>query len=231
MLMRYKSGLALILLVSVVVGSVVAAPSKSEPEDNNASIADRLVEFEDSLEHLEKENARLRGEIDDIVRQCNERFENLNDNDDSTHKLLTDGFKSRLAIEQLVLEIAGCQTQSSVLVNWLVGGAYARDTDASWYRRAKEVFEKSEKNMHKSKEILDAEMKPYQGVKHKERVETHHIATINGAVERWYINRSYWPAFDLSDIGADKDYFPGGIPRSPVDGHSYSLDPATHRVR
>lgn len=64
----------------------------------------------------------------------------------------------------------------------------------------------------------------------KQRVRDHHKATINAAVERFYIDNSTWPAPDLSDIGADPNYFPEGIPTNPVDGTSYSLNTTTHRV-
>jgi prepilin-type N-terminal cleavage/methylation domain-containing protein len=64
----------------------------------------------------------------------------------------------------------------------------------------------------------------------KTQVDSHNKATINSAVERWYIETSAWPANDLSDIGADTDYFPSGVPSNPVDGSAYALDPTTHRV-
>jgi len=64
----------------------------------------------------------------------------------------------------------------------------------------------------------------------KERVSAHHKATINAAVERWYIDKNTWPATDLSDIGADVDYFPDGIPTNPIDGSAYTLNATTHRV-
>ena len=55
-------------------------------------------------------------------------------------------------------------------------------------------------------------------------------AEINSAVERWYFEKGVWPANDLSDIGADDDYFPDGIPTNPVDASSYTLDGTSHRV-
>jgi len=64
----------------------------------------------------------------------------------------------------------------------------------------------------------------------KQRVSEHHKATINAAVERWYIDNNSWPATDLSDIAADPDYFPEGIPTNPVDGSAYTLNATTHRV-
>ncbi len=64
----------------------------------------------------------------------------------------------------------------------------------------------------------------------KTKINSHNKATINAAVERWYIDKSAWPAKSLSDIGADVNYFPGGIPTNPINGSAYTLDPTTHRV-
>ena len=55
-------------------------------------------------------------------------------------------------------------------------------------------------------------------------------ANINTQVERWYFEKGSWPANDLSDIGADNDYFPDGIPTCPVCDGAYTLDAGTHRV-
>ena len=55
-------------------------------------------------------------------------------------------------------------------------------------------------------------------------------AVINTAVERWYFENGAWPADDLSDIGADPDFFPDGLPVCPVDGSDYTLNGTTHRV-
>lgn len=52
---------------------------------------------------------------------------------------------------------------------------------------------------------------------------------INKTVERWYAEHGAWPASDLSDIGSDVDYFPGGIPECPFN-RAYGLDPLTRRV-
>lgn len=64
----------------------------------------------------------------------------------------------------------------------------------------------------------------------KERVRDHHKATINAAVERWYLDKNSWPANNLSNIGADVNYFPEGIPVNPVSGVTYRLNSTTHRV-
>ena len=64
----------------------------------------------------------------------------------------------------------------------------------------------------------------------KQKVRDHQKATLNATVERWYIDKNSWPALDLSDIAADVNYFPEGIPANPVDGSAYALDATTHRV-
>ena len=64
----------------------------------------------------------------------------------------------------------------------------------------------------------------------KTKVRDHHKSTINAAVEQYYVDTSTWPAADLSDIGANANYFPQGIPTNPVDGSTYSLNATTHRV-
>ena len=50
----------------------------------------------------------------------------------------------------------------------------------------------------------------------KKRACFQNKAIINDQVERWHFEKGYWPADDLSDIGADPAYFPNGIPRCPV---------------
>jgi prepilin-type N-terminal cleavage/methylation domain-containing protein len=57
------------------------------------------------------------------------------------------------------------------------------------------------------------------------------IAEINSAVERWYFEKGSWPANNLSDIGADTNYFPEGLPKNPVSGAAYTLDGTSHRAQ
>jgi general secretion pathway protein G len=64
----------------------------------------------------------------------------------------------------------------------------------------------------------------------KTKVNSHNKATINAAVERWYIEKGAWPANNLSDIGADTNYFPDSVPVNPTNGAAYTLNAATHRV-
>ena len=65
----------------------------------------------------------------------------------------------------------------------------------------------------------------------KQNVDKQNRAEINSAVERWYFEKGTWPRNNLSDIAADANYFPEGIPKNPVDGTSYRLDGTTHRVQ
>jgi prepilin-type N-terminal cleavage/methylation domain-containing protein len=65
----------------------------------------------------------------------------------------------------------------------------------------------------------------------KQKVNAHNKATINAAVERWYIEKGAWPANNLSDIGVDANYFPDGVPTNPVNGSAYTLNATTHRVQ
>lgn len=64
----------------------------------------------------------------------------------------------------------------------------------------------------------------------RQKVNAHNKATINAAVERWYIETGSWPANNLSDIGNDKNYFPDGLPTNPISGSAYTLNSKTHRV-
>jgi prepilin-type N-terminal cleavage/methylation domain-containing protein len=49
-------------------------------------------------------------------------------------------------------------------------------------------------------------------------------------VRLWLRTKGAWPAANLSDIGADTNFFPRGVPRCPVDGSDYTLDTTTHTV-
>ena len=49
-------------------------------------------------------------------------------------------------------------------------------------------------------------------------------------VQLWYRDIGTWPATNLSDIGGDPGYFPEGLPKCPVDGTAYTMDPVTHRI-
>ncbi len=55
-------------------------------------------------------------------------------------------------------------------------------------------------------------------------------AVINTAVEKYYFDTGSWPLPALTDIGADVNSFPDGIPVCPVDGTAYALDAITNRI-
>ena len=59
---------------------------------------------------------------------------------------------------------------------------------------------------------------------------SHNVSEINSAIERWYIDKNTWPATNLSDLAADPNYFPGGIPTCPMTGSGYSINATTKRV-
>ena len=64
----------------------------------------------------------------------------------------------------------------------------------------------------------------------KEKTCYHNRAEINITVEQYYLHTGTWPATNLSDIGADPNYFPDGLPTCPVSGAPYRIDGTTHRV-
>lgn len=43
-------------------------------------------------------------------------------------------------------------------------------------------------------------------------------------VKLWHRDQGSYPAADLSDIGSNAAYFPGGVPVCPVDGAAYTID-------
>ncbi len=58
----------------------------------------------------------------------------------------------------------------------------------------------------------------------KTNAHKQNISEINSAVERWYFQKGSWPANNLSDIGADPNYFPNGVPTNPTNGAAYTLN-------
>jgi prepilin-type N-terminal cleavage/methylation domain-containing protein len=64
----------------------------------------------------------------------------------------------------------------------------------------------------------------------KEKTCIHNRTEINITVEQYYLHTGNWPASDLSDIGANINYFPDGLPACPTTGAHYRIDPTTHRV-
>jgi prepilin-type N-terminal cleavage/methylation domain-containing protein len=64
----------------------------------------------------------------------------------------------------------------------------------------------------------------------KEKACFHNRAEINITVEQYNLHTGGWPANDLSDIAADPQYFPEGVPTCPVSGAAYRIDGTTRRV-
>src|SRR4029079_17210201 len=59
----------------------------------------------------------------------------------------------------------------------------------------------------------------------KEKTCLHNRTEINVTVEQYYLHNGVWPANNLSDISADPNYFPDGLPTCPVSGQPYPLRP------
>jgi len=49
-------------------------------------------------------------------------------------------------------------------------------------------------------------------------------------VKLWRRNLGTYPLANLSNIGADTNYFPSGLPACPVDGSAYTIDTTTGLV-
>ncbi|MHC4876513.1 MAG: type II secretion system protein [Planctomycetota bacterium] len=58
----------------------------------------------------------------------------------------------------------------------------------------------------------------------KQNAHKQNIAEINAAVERWYFEKGSYPKSDLSDIAADANYFPDGLPKNPLTDAAYKLN-------
>ena len=63
----------------------------------------------------------------------------------------------------------------------------------------------------------------------KQKVNEHNRATINSAIERYYISNGSWPSANLSEL-AVPDYFPDGLPTNPVSGAAYAMNTTTNRI-
>ncbi len=67
----------------------------------------------------------------------------------------------------------------------------------------------------------------------KEKVRDHQMATINAAIERFYIDTGDFPTpteFTGTGFGQNVSYFPDSIPVNPVTTSAYSYNTTTHRV-
>jgi len=56
-----------------------------------------------------------------------------------------------------------------------------------------------------------------------------HRGNIEVQAELWRHNTGAWPTTNLSDVGANLNYFPGGVPVCPVDGSAFTIN-STGRV-
>lgn len=57
----------------------------------------------------------------------------------------------------------------------------------------------------------------------KQKVHAHNIATLNSAVERYFIDSGSWPSADLNELVPT--YLPDGVPAVPTDSTlSYELN-------
>ncbi|QDT68589.1 Type II secretion system protein G precursor [Planctomycetes bacterium MalM25] len=63
----------------------------------------------------------------------------------------------------------------------------------------------------------------------KAKVHAHNRATINSAIERYYIEQGSWPSANLKELDT-VDYFPDGIPTNPIDSSSYAMNATSHRI-
>lgn len=61
----------------------------------------------------------------------------------------------------------------------------------------------------------------------KQRVNEHTAATLNSAIERYYVDNGKWPG-SLADMVPT--YLPDGVPTNPVDDSAYTIDPKTSRI-
>jgi len=61
----------------------------------------------------------------------------------------------------------------------------------------------------------------------RKRMNEHTAATLNSAIERYYVDIGSWPT-TLSDLVPA--YLPDGVPSNPVDGSAYVINPTTKRI-
>lgn len=63
----------------------------------------------------------------------------------------------------------------------------------------------------------------------KAKVHDHNRATINSAIERYYINVGSWPSANLNELDVVA-YFPDGLPVNPITGGAYTMNTTTNRI-
>ncbi|TWT48873.1 competence type IV pilus major pilin ComGC [Botrimarina hoheduenensis] len=63
----------------------------------------------------------------------------------------------------------------------------------------------------------------------KQKVDAHNRATLNSAIERYYINTGSWPSANLAELNV-VSYFPDGLPTVPGTGAAYTMNTTSNRV-
>ncbi|TWT89917.1 Type II secretion system protein G precursor [Pseudobythopirellula maris] len=64
----------------------------------------------------------------------------------------------------------------------------------------------------------------------KEKVDAHNRATLNSAIERYYIATNDWPSANLTELNTT-DYFPDGLPENPLNASApYAMDATSKRI-
>ena len=57
-----------------------------------------------------------------------------------------------------------------------------------------------------------------------------HVGVIEVQASLWRFQTGVWPDAALTNVGADKSFFPEGLPTCPLDGSAYTIDTATGHV-
>ncbi len=69
-----------------------------------------------------------------------------------------------------------------------------------------------------------------QSVNAKRNACTVNKHNIEVQCQLWMRQKNASPRTDLTDIGADRVYFPEGVPPCPVDNSAYTIDATTQRI-
>lgn len=64
----------------------------------------------------------------------------------------------------------------------------------------------------------------------KQKVDAHNRATLNAAIERYYIEVGTWPSANLNELN-NATYFPDGLPTDPSNNNAaYAMNTTTYRI-
>lgn len=69
-----------------------------------------------------------------------------------------------------------------------------------------------------------------QSINSKRNACTVNKHNIEVQCQLWMRQKNAAPRTDLTDIGADRAYFPEGVPPCPVDNSAYTIDATTQRI-